>query len=209
LLDKFLVNGGKRFVFAGTCAEYDWSYSLLEEEKTPLHPSTLYGKCKHLFEEQLGRLSEDASFSWACARIFFVYGPHQSENRFVSYIMNGLLSSTSPVCKYPNLIRDYIYVEDVASSLITILESNFEGAVNVGSGKGVSLGKLAEMIEKKISSSFLLESAVRFERGTSESNSLIASISKLTAIGWKPSFTLDEGLDCTIDWWAKKSRSDK
>src|SRR5579859_3854783 len=47
LLQAFVRHGGRRAVFAGTCAEYDWSYGYCCERVTPLSPSTLYGSCKH------------------------------------------------------------------------------------------------------------------------------------------------------------------
>ena len=47
LFRSFAAHGGKRAVFAGTCAEYDWSNSRLSEDATPSNPATLYGTCKN------------------------------------------------------------------------------------------------------------------------------------------------------------------
>jgi nucleoside-diphosphate-sugar epimerase len=46
LLEAFADQGGKRAVFSGTCAEYDWSASPFEEKVTPCFPQTLYGSSK-------------------------------------------------------------------------------------------------------------------------------------------------------------------
>src|SRR5438105_280249 len=47
LFRHFAASGGKRWVGAGTCAEYDWSCGpVLSEETTPLRPTSLYGASK-------------------------------------------------------------------------------------------------------------------------------------------------------------------
>ena len=43
---SFAALGGGRAVFAGSCAEYDWTHSLLDEAATPCAPATLYGIAK-------------------------------------------------------------------------------------------------------------------------------------------------------------------
>ena len=43
---NFVASGGRRAIFAGSCAEYDWSNGYCCEETTPLAPATLYGASK-------------------------------------------------------------------------------------------------------------------------------------------------------------------
>ena len=40
LMRSFLESGGKRYVGAGTCAEYDWTYKFCSENTTPCCPNT-------------------------------------------------------------------------------------------------------------------------------------------------------------------------
>lgn len=54
---NFMEQGGKRAVFAGTCAEYDWSYGYCSEGVTPTRPATLYGTCKNSLQDMVGHLS--------------------------------------------------------------------------------------------------------------------------------------------------------
>lgn len=46
LLAAFQGRGGKRAVFTGSCAEYDWSEGLCSEHETPLRPASVYGASK-------------------------------------------------------------------------------------------------------------------------------------------------------------------
>ena len=63
LVKVFNKYGGERAVFAGTCAEYDWSYGYCSESITPTHPSTLYGTCKNSLQEMLAYFSKQAKLS--------------------------------------------------------------------------------------------------------------------------------------------------
>ena len=53
------MNGGKRVVMAGTCAEYDWRYGYCSENITPLVPSSLYGTCKSALQNLLKEVLAD------------------------------------------------------------------------------------------------------------------------------------------------------
>ena len=50
--------GGGRAVFAGSCAEYDWSFDTLNETLTPLNPATLYGLSKATLYRLLSSAAE-------------------------------------------------------------------------------------------------------------------------------------------------------
>ncbi len=93
LTARFAAMGGKRFVGAGSCAEYDWSDGSLaagvcEEGLTPCRPSTLYGRSKLRFCEHL---SAHGALSQAWGRLFFLYGPWEDPRRLVPTIIQSLL----------------------------------------------------------------------------------------------------------------------
>ena len=46
-MNEFVSSNGKRFVAAGTCAEYDWSKELCSEVMTACRPATFYGAAKY------------------------------------------------------------------------------------------------------------------------------------------------------------------
>ncbi|MCW3018640.1 MAG: NAD-dependent epimerase/dehydratase, partial [Solirubrobacterales bacterium] len=77
LLRAFARAGGRRAVVAGTCAEYDWSREIYAED-APLQPATLYGAAKHGLHVVSRAFAEQAGFSLAWGRVFFLYGPFES-----------------------------------------------------------------------------------------------------------------------------------
>ena len=90
--------------------------------------------------------------------------------------------------------RDFIFTEDAAEAVLKILDTDFTGIVNLGSGKMSSLKLISEIIEdlsgKKIISKNQPVS------GPMEFNTNIKRISELT--GWKPKFDIKKGLEKTF-----------
>ena len=90
--------------------------------------------------------------------------------------------------------RDFIFTEDAAEAVLKILDTDFTGIVNLGSGKMSSLKLISEIIEdlsgKKIISKNQPVS------GPMEFNTNIKRISELT--GWEPKFDIKKGLEKTF-----------
>ena len=201
LLRVFHMNGGKRVVMAGTCAEYDWRYGYFSEQVTPLVPLTLYGTCKNALQHLLKEFSIVTGLSSAWGRIFFLYGPHENPNRLVSSVILNLLQNKTALCSHGNLIRDFLHVQDVASAFVSLLESDVTGPVNIASGNPTAIKDVVNTIADKLNKRDL----VRFKEGPSPLNEpglLVAEVKRLNSeIGWKPGYDLDRGLEQTIDWW--------
>jgi nucleoside-diphosphate-sugar epimerase len=69
------------------------------------------------------------------ARYFSVYG--ENDNRLYAAIPKAILSfiNNEPVvCKYPDNIWDYIYIQDAVDATEKLLESNYCGSINICSG---------------------------------------------------------------------------
>ena len=90
--------------------------------------------------------------------------------------------------------RDFIFTEDAADAVLKILDTDFTGIVNLGSGKMSSLKLISEIIEdlsgKKIISKNQPVS------GPMEFNTNIKRISELT--NWAPKFDIKKGLEKTF-----------
>jgi GDP-L-fucose synthase len=96
-------------------------------------------------------------------------------------------------------LREFLHANDLASACIFLLENyDDEIAVNVGSGKDISIRELAALIKE----------IVRFE-GTIDWDSLrpdgtprkLLDVSRINALGWKPEIELEEGIRSTYDWF--------
>ncbi len=203
LLEAFVSHGGKRATIAGTCAEYDWSYGCCSEKTTPLDPATVYGVCKHSLQLIMSAFARQTGLSLSWGRIFFVYGPHENPRRLVSSVISSLLKPEPALCSHGEQVRDYLHVEDVASAFVSLLESDIQGAINIGSGNPV---KLRDII-LKIADKLHLEKLVRLGALPSPENDpplVLADVKRLhNELGWRSKYDLDQGLEQTIGWWQK------
>lgn len=210
LLMNFVKNGGKRAVFAGTCAEYDWNYGYCSEEITPLKPSTLYGACKNSLHEILNHFSNQTKFSYAWGRIFFLYGPYENPNRLVSSIICSLLKDKPARCSHGNQIRDFLHVEDVAGAFVALLESDVMGPVNIASGQPVALKTIIYTVADLLGGKRHLVELGVLPSPENEPHFLVADVRKLgNKVGWKPKIHLEEGLKNAIEWWKRNLKVNK
>ena len=208
LMENFVEQGGKRAVLAGTCAEYDWNYGYCSEVITPTRPQTLYGTCKNSLREIFFQLSKQAGISSAWGRIFFLYGPYEAKSRLVPSVVNSLLHGQPVRCTDGNQIRDFLYVEDVASAFVALLESDVTNPVNIASGQPVALKNIILKIADKLGRRDLVQLGALPVRDN-DPRVLIADVGQLSEkVRWQPKFDLDMGLEQTITWWMNTSHVD-
>jgi len=201
LLKNFQKYGGKRFLGAGTISEYEYKYGYLLEDVTPTSPKTLYGECKNSVYKiaQTFCKQHDIDFKWP--RIFNLYGPNEKPQRLMPSVINSCLKGedvkVSDCLKY----QDYLHVEDTATGIVDVFESNLSGAVNICSGKPVQLryivNKIAQLTEFN---GKILWGEIPSAFGD---EIIVGNNSKLKSTGWEPKYTLDDGLLQTIKWWEK------
>jgi nucleoside-diphosphate-sugar epimerase len=204
IMEYFKKFAGKRATFVGTCFEYDSRYGFCSENVTPERPETLYGVCKNSLREVCASFcsQHDISFSWG--RVFFVYGPNEYHLRFVPSVILSLLRDAPVDVTLGTQIRDFLYSKDVGSALVALLCSNVTGAVNIGSGVPITIREIAQKIGVKLGKSELINYG-GIETPKDEPALILADSRRLREeVGWKPEYTLDDGLDETIAWWRKK-----
>lgn len=200
LVETFLAHGGQRMVVAGTVAEYDWTAGVCSERTTPCRPTTLYAACKHAQYEVLERWSAQSGFSFAEGRLFWVYGPDESPERLVPSMIRASTTRTPLALRYPAQVRDYLHVADAGAAFTALLSSNVEGAVNIGSGEGVGLSRLGELVGSATGHGLLFEQ--HEERIDDPAPVVIAEATRLTRdVGWMPRVRLEEGIRDTVAWW--------
>jgi nucleoside-diphosphate-sugar epimerase len=201
LLRAFIAEGGSRMAFAGSCAEYDWTNGHCREDTTPLKPQGLYGVSKHAFRLIAEEAARRAGISCAWGRIFFLYGPGEQPGRLVPLVVRSQLHGEHLSISGGALHRDYLYVAEVASALVALLDSPLEGPVNIGSGHAISLRAMVERITAKCGHPELVDFRVR-EAAQKDAPLVVADTGRLGGeLHWTPRVDLDRGLDLTIDWW--------
>jgi len=129
-----------------------------------------------------------------------MYGPFESPQRLVPYIVSSLVSNKPAEISENQQVRDYLHVEDVAAALLAVAKSLIDGPVNVGSGKPVTV----EDIARRIGAIMGRECLVRTRALTPNSQPafICANNSMLKErTGWRPKYDVERGLRQTIDWW--------
>ncbi len=200
LLTSFAEAGGFRAVFTGTCFEYDQSWGLFSESETPAAPNTLYATCKNALREVMLAFAKQAGLSAAWGRIFYLYGPYESEQRLVPSVIRSLLKGERAKCTHGRQIRDFLYVEDVADAVVALLDSKVEGVVNIASGEPTTVRQIVELIAAMLGA----QDRVDFGAVTPVATDppvAVANVNRLQfEVGWRPRWTLEKGLASTIEW---------
>lgn len=84
---------------------------------------------------------------------------------------------------------------------MTLLDCELEGPVNIGSGQPVSVAQIVQAVGQLLKKEHLLRLGALPVR-SGDRPLVVADVERLTtAVGWRPRYTLNEGLDLTIDWW--------
>ena len=98
-------------------------------------------------------------------------------------------------------VRDFMYVDDLADALVFLM-NNYDDPyhINVGSGTGVSIKDLSKKIAKIIGYDGDIFWDTSKPNGSPERT---LDTTRMTNLGWKPSTTLEEGLEKTINWYSK------
>lgn len=201
LVKQFHLNGGRRLAIAGTNYEYDWDYGYCHECRTPLTFASPYGSCKNAVRILIEAYSKLHHLLMAWPRIFDLFGPYEHPDRLVSSVIRALLRDEEAKCTQGRQMRDYMYVGDVADALVTVLDCELEGPVNVGSGQPASVAQIVKTIGQLLKKEHLLRMGALPSRA-GDRPLVVADVERLTTeVGWKPRYSLEMGLNLTIDWW--------
>ena len=91
--------------------------------------------------------------------------------------------------------RDFIFSEDAADAVLKLLDTDFTGIVNLGTGVMSSVNKITTQIEKLSKKKIILEN--QKVGGPMKLQIDISLLKKLT--GWKPAHSLEEGITKTFE----------
>lgn len=201
LVRAFARCGGHRALLIGSCAEYDLRRGGTYSEDMRLGPATLYGACKVALQSVTAAASAGLNLTVAWARLFYLFGPGEHADRLVSSVVNSLLRDQPATITHGRLVRDFMYVEEAAAALVSVLASEWSGPINVASGSPVSVATISSDVARLMQKSHLM----RYDAVASaiqEPEAIVADVTHLhDQVGWTSQFTREEGLERTIRWW--------
>jgi len=150
LADSFVRHGGRRFVAAGSCAEYLWDGSPCSEATTPLTGPSRYGRAKHRLHALLESGAVESGLEVAWGRVFFVYGSGEDRRKLFSSTIDALVAGERVRVRTPNRRLDFIHVDDVAAAFVELVAHAGTGAVNVASGVGTPVWRAIELLAETL-----------------------------------------------------------
>ena len=132
------------------------------------------------------------------------YGPRQHNEKFIPTIINKLLSGQKvPVYGDGKQVRDWLYVQDHCEALIAVRDSGVVGEkYNIGGECEVENIEIVKMLLNHLK---LDESMVEYVSDRpGHDRRYSTDITKIRRdLGWSPRFTLQQGLENTINWYGK------
>ncbi|MFH1310691.1 MAG: dTDP-glucose 4,6-dehydratase [Candidatus Omnitrophota bacterium] len=137
------------------------------------------------------------------------YGPWQYPEKFIPVASCKLLNDEKiPVYAKGLNRREWLYVEDCARAIETILEKGVIGEVyNLGSGVEKKNIDIAETIVKILGKTNDFIEFVKDRPGHDLRYALDSS--KITQLGWNPRINFDEGLENTVRWYKDTMTNEK
>lgn len=139
-------------------------------------------------------------------RPFNTYGPRQSARAVIPTIITQLMAG-APDLRLGSLhpTRDLVFVEDTARAFISIADAAglIGQEVNIATQEEISVGDLASKLMGLTGrQARIVSSDDRIRPEHSEVERLLGSAEKLRqATGWAPAFTLEQGLQRTVEWF--------
>jgi GDP-L-fucose synthase len=100
--------------------------------------------------------------------------------------------------------REFLHADDLGRACVFLLENyNDDIAINVGVGEDVSIKELAELIKDIVGFEGTIEWDSSKPDGTPRK---LLDVSRIHALGWKASISLEKGIRDTYDWYIKNKR---
>ena len=217
LMDAAHAADVERFVFLGSSCIYprECNQPIKEEylltgplEKT----NSAYAVAKIAGIELIKSYRKQFKRRWISLLPTNIYGPRDNFNldtghvlpalinRFVSARRAGIKSVTLWGSGSP--MREFLYSTDLADAVLMAAEKyDDEMHLNVGTGHDLSIKALGEMIAGAAG----FEGDILWDRSKPDGTPRkVLDVSRLFALGWKPTVELDRGIAETIQWFESK-----
>src|SRR5437763_2856640 len=174
-------------------------------EDAPVGGETVYGLTKVDQEKLVLLWGKQVGIPTTALRYSCTYGPRQSifnpYTGVIAIFCTRLLNNLPPVLyEDGEQTRDFSFVEDIARANLLAAETDkLDGfAVNVGSGEGTPIRKVAQILSRLLKIDIQPEARGEFRPG--EMRHLTSDTARIRSIGYKPQVELAEGIQRYIDW---------
>jgi len=204
----------ERVLVTSTSEVYGTAQYVPIDEKHPYQGQSPYSATKIGADRLAESFYRSFDLPVSIVRPFNTFGPRQSARAVIPTIITQLLSGAKEI-KLGSLTptRDYTYVKDTVKGFVSI--ANCDAAIgqeiNIASQYEISIGDLARELIRQINpDANIICDDQRLRPEKSEVNRLFGSNEKIRKLtGWRPEYTLAEGLAETVEWMKQNLNSYK
>src|SRR5437588_7678499 len=179
-------------------------------ENAPVAGETVYGLTKVDQERLVLLWGRQVGTPTVALRYSCTYGPRQSTfnpyTGVIAIFCTRLLNNLPPVLyEDGEQTRDFSFVADIARANSLAAETDkLDGfAVNVGSGEGMPIRKVAQILAALLKIDIEPEARGEFRPG--EMRHLTSDTTKIRSAGYKPQIALEDGIARYVDWIRSQS----
>ncbi|GEN53831.1 NAD-dependent epimerase/dehydratase family protein [Halobacillus faecis] len=190
-----------KLIYSSSAAIYGTPLYLPLDECHPVKPTSNYGISKYTPELYISLYAKLYNLNFTILRYANVYGMRQGaggEGGVVSIFIKKMLNNDPPIIYGSGeQTRDFIYVEDVVAANLSALKKNCNGVFNISSNKEITINSLVDEINSLMNTKL---SPIHKEfRSGDITRSCLDNQLAIKKLGWKPKFSLREGLKKTIE----------
>jgi UDP-glucose 4-epimerase len=193
----------KKIIFASTGgAIYGESDEIPTTEHAATYPLSPYGINKLALEKYLNYYYQVYGLNYTILRFANVYGPRQFKGGeagvIAIFIDNAIKNKESSQYGDGRQTRDFIFVNDVISSLIKAKDIDCRGEINISLGREINLLEVREKIEKVLGKKIKIKQEA--SKAGEQRRSCLSRQRAKDVLDWEPKFSLEEGIEKTIAW---------
>ena len=179
-------------------------------EDTPYDPRSPYSASKASSDHLVRAWGETYGLPFVLTNCSNNYGPfHFPEKLIPVVILNALAGKALPIYGDGSNVRDWLYVEDHADALLTVLEKGENARTyNIGGENERSnlelvktLCSILDQKQPKAEGSYADQITFVTDRPGHDARYAIDPTRIRTELGWRPSVTVEEGLERTVQWY--------
>jgi len=178
-------------------------------EDTPYDPRSPYSASKASSDHLVRAWQETYGLPVVMTNCSNNYGPYHFPEKLIPVaILNALAGRPVPIYGQGENVRDWLYVEDHAEALLTVLEKGAVGrSYNIGGeneARNIDLVRtICALIDDRHPEGAPHASLIEFvaDRPGHDLRYAIDPTRIRDELGWRPSVTLEEGLARTVDWF--------
>jgi NAD dependent epimerase/dehydratase len=196
--------GIERLVHTSTSEVYGTARYAPIDEAHPLQGQSPYSASKIGADKLAEAFHLSFNVPVVTVRPFNTFGPRQSARAVVPTIITQCLSGETVRLGNLHPTRDLNYVANTVDGflLAAATPGSIGQTINLGSGREISIGDLAQLIARLAGRPIAIENeSERVRPDGSEVDRLLADNTLARALlGWEPTVSLEDGLQCTIEW---------